>query len=159
MRIRLFVNGEEKEWDVEPDEFLAATLQRHGYFSVKTGCDAGSCGLCTVWLDGKPILSCSFLSLRAEGHEVTTLEGLQEEAKEFAELLVAEGADQCGFCSPGFVMLVLAMKKELENPSEEAIRSYLNGNLCRCSGYYGRLRAVRAYMGVPDTSGDFTVES
>jgi carbon-monoxide dehydrogenase small subunit len=148
MKLSLIVNGEAKEWEVRPGEFLAETLQAHGYASVKTGCDAGACGLCTVWIDGAPALSCSTLAARMEGRSVTTLEGTQEEAKAFASLLVAEGADQCGFCSPGFVMLVLAMKRELSSPSEESIRAYLNGNLCRCSGYYGRLRAVRKYLGL-----------
>jgi len=147
MKLHLKVNGEEKTWEVRADEFLAETLQSHGYVSVKTGCDAGSCGLCTVWLDGTPVLSCSLLSLKVEGRAITTLEGLQEEAKEFASFLVAQGADQCGFCSPGFVMLVLAMKRDLPSPpSEEEMRRYLTGNLCRCSGYYGRLRAVRAFL-------------
>lgn len=149
MKLHLSVNGEAMEWDIESGEFLAQTLQGHGYASVKTGCDAGSCGLCTVWVEGSPVLSCCTLSARMEGKSVTTLEGLQEEAKGFASFLVAEGADQCGFCSPGFVMLVLAMRRELTSPSEEEIRSYLNGNLCRCSGYYGRLRAVRKYLGMP----------
>ena len=149
MKLSLIVNGEAKEWDVRPGEFLSEALQERGYASVKTGCDAGSCGLCTVWVDGKSVLSCSTLAARLEGRSVTTLEGAQEEAKVFASCLVAEGADQCGFCSPGFVMLVLAMKRELTAPSEESIRAYLNGNLCRCSGYYGRLRAVRKYLGLP----------
>jgi carbon-monoxide dehydrogenase small subunit len=150
MKLHFRVNGESKEWDVEPGEFLAEALQNHGYASVKTGCDAGSCGLCTVWVDGSPALSCSALAARMEGKSVTTLEGVQDEAKAFASFLVAEGADQCGFCSPGFVMLVLAMRRELESPNEAAIRSYLNGNLCRCSGYYGRLRAVRKYLGASE---------
>jgi aerobic carbon-monoxide dehydrogenase small subunit len=146
MRLSLRVNGEDKKWEVEPGEFLSETLRRNGYDSVKTGCGVGSCGLCTVWLDGSPVLSCSTLSLRVEGHEVTTLEGVQEEAKVFGSFLVAEGADQCGFCSPGFVMLVLAMRHELVSPTEEEIRTYLVGNLCRCTGYFGRLRAVKAYL-------------
>ena len=72
----------------------------------------------------------------------------QEEASEFAKILVSEGAEQCGFCSPGFIMTVLAMKKELENPTEEEIKHYLTGNLCRCTGYMGQLRAIKTYMGV-----------
>ena len=146
MRIRLTVNGESREWEVQPDEFLSATLKSHGYLSVKTGCDEGACGLCTVWVDGKPVLSCSTLSARADGHDVTTLEGLQEEARAFGSFLVSEGVDQCGFCSPGFVMLVIAMKRELVAPTEEQITAYLVGNLCRCTGYSGRLRAVRSYL-------------
>jgi carbon-monoxide dehydrogenase small subunit len=146
MKIAVHVNGEAKTWDVSPGEFLSETLRRQGYASVRTGCDGGSCGLCTVWVDDSPVLSCSSLSARMDGKRITTLEGVQGEAREFAEFLVGEGADQCGFCSPGFIMMVLAMRRELKEPDEEAVRSYLNGNLCRCSGYYGRLRAVRKFL-------------
>ena len=80
------------------------------------------------------------------GHEVTTLEGVEKEAAEFGEFLANEGAEQCGFCSPGFIMNVLAMVRELEDPTLEEIREYLAGNLCRCTGYMGQLRAIRKYM-------------
>ena len=86
-------------------------------------------------MDGKPILSCSMLAARASGHSITTLESVQEEAKIFADYMANQGAEQCGFCSPGFIMNVLAMDKELTNPSEEEINRYLAGNLCRCTGY------------------------
>ena len=105
-------------------------------------------GLCSIWIDERPTLSCSTLSIRANNKNITTIEGLQKEANEFAEILVKEGAEQCGFCSPGFIMTVIAMKKELENPTEEEIIHYLTGNLCRCTGYMGQLRAVKKYMGV-----------
>lgn len=148
MKIEVFVNGKNMEMEVAYDEFLVDTLRRYGFNSVKRGCDTGSCGLCTIWLNDKPTLSCSTLSVRAAGKHITTIEALQSEAKEVAEFLVAEGADQCGFCSPGFLMTVLAMKKELHNPTEEAIKHYLAGNLCRCTGYVGQLRAIKKYLGV-----------
>lgn len=148
MIITLRVNGKDCRVEAACDEFLAATLRKAGYLSVKQGCDTTSCGLCTVWLDGTPVLSCSMPTLRTQGKEITTLEGVQEEAREFGAFLVEEGADQCGFCAPGFVMTVLAMKKELQNPTEEDILNYLNGNLCRCTGYMGQMRAVRKYMGI-----------
>lgn len=144
--IGVTINGERHEWEISPDEFLSETLQKRGYTSVKTGCSGGSCGLCTVWIDDRPILSCTTLSARMDGKKITTLEGLQKEAKEIADFLVDEGADQCGFCSPGFIMLALAMKRELKSLDDEGIRAYLNGNLCRCSGYYGRLRALKRYL-------------
>lgn len=97
-------------------------------------------------MDGKPVLSCSMLAAKADGHKIETLEGLQEEAHEFAVFMANEGAEQCGFCSPGFVMNVLAMKKELVNPSEEDVKHYLAGNLCRCTGYMGQLRAIMKYL-------------
>ena len=96
--------------------------------------------------DGTPSLSCSVLAARVEGKEVTTLEGLQEEAAEFGAFLAAEGAEQCGYCSPGFIMNVLAMVRELEDPTLEEVKEYLAGNLCRCTGYMGQLRAIKKYL-------------
>ncbi|MBZ4688466.1 MAG: (2Fe-2S)-binding domain protein [Clostridiales bacterium] len=148
MKIKVIINNQNMELDVAYDEFLADTLRRYGFLSVKKGCDTGSCGLCTVWVDDKPVLSCATLSVRINGKKITTIEGVQKEAKEFAEYLVNEGAEQCGFCSPGFIMTVLAMKRELQNPTVEEITHYLTGNLCRCTGYMGQLRAVKKYLGV-----------
>lgn len=146
MKITLTINNTDMEVDVRPDEFLVDTLRKCGYLSVKRGCDTGSCGLCTVWVDEKPTLSCTYLTIRAEGKRITTLEGAEKEAKEFTDFLASEGADQCGFCAPGFIMTVLAMKRELIKPSEEDIIHYLNGNLCRCTGYKGQIRAIRKYL-------------
>ncbi|GAB6153895.1 2Fe-2S iron-sulfur cluster-binding protein [Desulfosporosinus burensis] len=148
MQIELTINDKVVKLDVANDEFLADTLRSHGFLSVKKACDTSCCGLCTVWMDGKSMLSCSILALRAHGKKITTIEGLPKEAEEFARILSAEGAEQCGFCSPGFIMSVLAMKNELFNPSEEEIIHYLTGNLCRCTGYMGQLRAIKTYLGV-----------
>ncbi|KAJ51900.1 carbon-monoxide dehydrogenase small subunit [Clostridium tetanomorphum] len=148
MQIDIIVNGKRHSLNVDKDEFLLDTLRKIGYLSVKRGCDTSCCGLCTVWLEEKPILSCSTLSIRANGKNITTIEGLQEEAEKFARILTAEGAEQCGFCSPGFVMTVIAMKKELINPTDDEIKHYLAGNLCRCTGYMGQLRAVKKYLEV-----------
>lgn len=148
MLVELKVNGKKHKIDIEPDEFLVDTLRKVGNLSVKRGCDTGCCGLCSIWIDKKPTLSCATLTVRALNKEITTIEGLEKEADEFARILIAEGAEQCGFCSPGFIMTVLAMKNELENPSEEEIKHYLTGNLCRCTGYMGQLRAIKTYMGV-----------
>lgn len=148
MEINLIVNGKNLSLNINGDEVLADTLRDLGNLSVKKGCNTGNCGLCTVWVDEKPVLSCSYLTARANGKNIRTIESLEKEASEFAQFLVAEGAEQCGFCSPGFVMTVLAMKNELKNPTEEDIIHYLTGNLCRCTGYMGQLRAVKKYMGV-----------
>jgi len=127
---------------------LADSLRKYGLLSVRKGCDTSCCGLCTVWIEGKPTLSCAVLAFRADGKNITTIEGVAAEAEEFARLLTAEGAEQCGFCSPGFIMTVLALKRELPEPTEAEIVHYLTGNLCRCSGYMGQLRAVKKYLGV-----------
>ena len=142
MRLSFRLNGKQVETDVRPDMLLLDL----GCYSVKRGCETANCGLCTVWLDGKPVLSCSTLAIRADGRHVTTLEGLQKEAEEFGMFLAREGGEQCGFCNPGFIMNVLAMEKELKDPDEEDIKEYLSGNLCRCSGYMSQLRAVKKYL-------------
>ena len=97
-------------------------------------------------MDGKPVLSCSTLAVRADGHEIYTLEGLQEEAAEFVGFIADQGADQCGFCNPGFVMNTVALLRENPNPTDDEIRAFLAGNLCRCSGYDGQLRGIRAFL-------------
>ena len=97
-------------------------------------------------MDGKPILSCSTLAVRADGHEIYTLEGLQEEASDFVGFIADQGADQCGFCNPGFVMNTIALLRENPDPTDDEIRSFLAGNLCRCSGYDGQLRGIRAFL-------------
>ena len=147
MQVELNVNAKRHQLEVEPAEMLADTLRKLGYLSIRKGCDTSCCGLCTVWIDEKPVLSCTVPAFRAEGRKVTTIEGVSAEAEKFATLLTAEGSEQCGFCSPGFIMTVIAMKKELANPSEEEIKDYLNGNLCRCTGYMGQMRAIRTYLG------------
>ena len=147
MQIETIINGNKTIWQLAVDASLADVLRQEGYLSVRKGCDTSCCGLCTVWLEGKPVLSCTVPAFRAAGKEITTLEGVSEEAEAFAKVLAAEGAEQCGFCSPGFIMTVLAMKRELSQPSEEEILHYLTGNLCRCTGYMGQLRAVKIYLG------------
>lgn len=148
MIVNLIINGINKNVQVEPEDFLLETLRTNGFLSVKRGCDTGSCGACTVLLDGKPIPSCAWLSVRADGHEITTIEGVQAEAEEIGKFLAAEGVEQCGYCSPSFVLTILAMKSELKNPNLDDIRHYLVGNLCRCSGYVGHTRAIKKYLGV-----------
>lgn len=148
MLVELNVNGKKRKVDIEPEEYLVDSLRKLGNLSVKRGCDTGCCGLCSVWINKRPTLSCATLTVRALNKEITTIEGLEKEASEFAKILVSQGAEQCGFCSPGFIMTVIAMKEELSNPTEEEIIHYLTGNLCRCTGYMGQLRAIKSYLGV-----------
>ncbi len=146
MQLTLTLNGVRCTDEVQADTTLFTYLREKGCLSVKCGCETSNCGLCTVWLDEKPVLSCSVPALRADGKKVTTLEGLQDEAAEFGAYLADEGAEQCGYCSPGFIMNVLAMSRELTHPTEQEIQEYLAGNLCRCSGYQGQLRAIRKFL-------------
>ena len=97
-------------------------------------------------LDGKPILSCSTPVGRANGRRVDTLEGLQEEAKAFTRFFAAQGADQCGFCNPGYIVNIVALLRENPDPTDEEILEYLSGNLCRCTGYQSQLRSLRNYL-------------
>ena len=146
MQITITLNGTKISPEIEPDTLLIDLVRSQGCYSVTRGCETANCGLCTVFLDEKPVLSCSVLAARADGHSVTTLEGLQEEAKEFGAFIADQGAEQCGFCNPGFIMNALALFREKEFPEEDEIREYLAGNLCRCSGYEGQLRGILAFL-------------
>ena len=145
MNITMTLNGKKISADIDADMLLIDFVRDHGCYSVKRGCETSNCGLCTVFLDEKPVLSCSVLAARAEGRTVTTLEGLQEEAAEFGAFIADQGAEQCGFCNPGFIMNALALFREKEYPNEDEIKEYLAGNLCRCSGYEGQLRGIQAF--------------
>ena len=146
MQISIVLNGKKIQEEIEPDLLLIDFVRKHGCKSVKRGCETSGCGLCTVFLDDKPVLSCSILAARVDGHKVTTLEGLKEEAEEFGAFIADQGAEQCGFCNPGFIMNVFAMVKELEDPTEEQINEYLAGNLCRCSGFMGQTRSILKFL-------------
>lgn len=148
MQVKLNINNVERSFEIEPDAMLIDVLRKNSFISVKAGCNVGLCGICTVLLDGKPVSSCSLFAVKAEGHNITTIEGVIDEAEEIGKFLTAEGAEQCGYCSPGFVLTIIAMKRELTKPSEEEIKDYLIGNLCRCSGYVGHMRAIKKYLGV-----------
>ncbi len=146
MEITITLNGRAVSDHIDADLLLIDFLRRHRCYSVKRGCETANCGLCTVLLDGKPVLSCSVLAARADGRAVQTLEGLQAEAEAFVGFIADQGAEQCGFCNPGFVMNTIALLRENPAPTDDEIRAYLAGNLCRCSGYEGQLRGIRAYL-------------
>ncbi len=146
MLVSIKLNGKIVNDNIDADMLLIDFVRKHGCFSVKRGCETSNCGLCTVFLDNKPVLSCSVLAAKANGREVTTLEGLQEEAREFGAFIAEQGAEQCGFCNPGFIMNAIALFRENPNPTDEEIKEYLAGNLCRCSGYEGQLRGIKNFI-------------
>ena len=148
MKLKLNINNKIYNANIDGDEYLLKILREIGFKSVKKGCDTGTCGVCSVLIDGKPTLSCQFLAARAQGCKITTVEGLGKKANKIVDLIVSEGADQCGYCGPSLVLTTYAMKKEIKNPTVEKINHYLTGNLCRCSGYEGQLRGIKKYMGV-----------
>lgn len=146
MQISIKLNGKTVNDNIDTDMLLIDFVRKHGCLSVKRGCDTSNCGLCTVFLDNKPVLSCSVLAVKANGKEVTTLEGLQEEARDFGQFIAEQGAEQCGFCNPGFIMNIIALLRENPNPTDKEIKEYLAGNLCRCSGYEGQLRGIKNFL-------------
>lgn len=147
MLVKFNLNGLDVEYNVKPGEYLLDTLRANSVKSVKKGCDGSACGVCTVLVDDKPVLSCSLLTAKVEGHRVMTVEAIQDEAAELSECFSREGADQCGFCNAAFALMVHALKKENPNPSDEEIRDYMVGNLCRCTGYQSQQKAIKAYLG------------
>ena len=117
--------------------------------SVKKGCDASSCGTCTVLVNGKPMLSCSLLTVRLQNKHIITVDGIHDEVEKISTYFGLEGADQCGFCNPGMALSIYALKQMLSNPSSEDIKTFLVGNLCRCSGYQAQFKAIKRYLGDP----------
>ena len=146
MQISLTLNGKKITEEIAADLLLIDFVRNHGCYSVKRGCETSNCGLCTVLLDERPVLSCSMLAARIDGKKVVTLEGMQREAQEFGSFLANEGAEQCGFCNPGFIMNVFAMLRELKEPTEEQIKEYLAGNLCRCSGFVSQTASILKFL-------------
>lgn len=146
MKISFWLNGAYIQEEMEPDLMLLDYLRQKGCYSVKCGCETANCGLCTVLMDDKPILSCCMLAVRADGKKIVTMEGMQKEAEEFGSFLADEGGDQCGFCNPGFIMNVFAMLKEIPDPTEEELKEYLAGNLCRCTGFMSQTRSILKYV-------------
>jgi aerobic-type carbon monoxide dehydrogenase small subunit (CoxS/CutS family) len=146
VKITLEVNGETVEREVEPRLSLADLL-RHDLrlTGTKIGCEHGVCGACTVHLDGEAVRACLLLAVQADGHRVTTVEGL--EAPELRAAFHEAHALQCGFCTPGFLMSMGAFLREAQDPDESAIRAALAGNLCRCTGYLSLVEAVKQAAG------------
>ncbi|WP_029421174.1 (2Fe-2S)-binding protein [Alicyclobacillus macrosporangiidus] len=147
VRVRLNVNGAVHELDVEPRWLLSDVLRHQlGLTGTHVGCEQGVCGACTVLVDGKPERSCLMFAVQAEGHEVTTIEGLTPEdgLSPLQEAFQAHHALQCGFCTPGMVVTAAALLRDNPNPTEEEVREALSGNVCRCTGYQFIVDAVLA---------------
>src|SRR5438105_15024114 len=146
-RVSLSVNGAPHELDLEPRELLVYVLrERLGLTGTNVGCDTSSCGACTVLVDGESVKSCTMLAIQADGHEVTTIEGLATngELHPVQRAFHEHHALQCGYCTPGFVLATVSLLEQLDDPSDDAIRHGLEGNLCRCTGYHNIVAAVRA---------------
>jgi len=150
-QVSITVNGAEHTLELEPRELLVYALrERLGLTGTNVGCDTSSCGACTVLLDGQSVKSCTLLGVQADGHEITTIEGLATNGTMHAvqEAFHQQHGLQCGYCTPGFVMATVSLLDETPNPSEEEIRHALEGNLCRCTGYHNIVRAVQTAAGV-----------
>lgn len=145
--INLSLNGEERTIAVSPNDLLLNVIRDHEHLTgTKYGCGIGECGACTVRIDGRPVLSCLVLAAAADGHEVVTVEGLARGGTldPVQEAFLDEGGVQCGFCTPGMIMMSRALLDENPRPSEQDVREFLRGCLCRCTGYVGIVRAVLA---------------
>jgi len=150
VRITLSVNGQQREGEVEPRRLLVHYLRDDlGLTGTNVGCDTSSCGACTVLLDGESVKSCTVLAVQADGHDVTTIEGLAagDGLHAVQQAFHTEHGLQCGFCTPGMVMASVSLLAENPNPSEQEVRDGLEGNLCRCTGYHNIVRAVMSAAG------------
>ena len=142
MNVSFTINGEKRALDLEPWRSLLDALRNEaGLTGTKKGCDVGDCGACTVIVDGKPVNSCLMLGVEAEGCEVVTIEGIRHPLQEkFTEL----GGAQCGFCTPGMIVMAKALLDENPNPSEAELKHFMHGNICRCTGYKKIIESIMA---------------
>jgi carbon-monoxide dehydrogenase small subunit len=146
MKIHIIINGRQREFDILPSKLLLNLLRDDlGLTGAKYGCGIGECGACTVTVDSVPVLGCMTLAVDCDGRSVETIENLSNGKKlhPIQQAYLDEGAVQCGFCTPGFIMTTKALLEENPNPNETEIRNYLKGNLCRCTGYVNIVKAVQ----------------
>jgi aerobic-type carbon monoxide dehydrogenase small subunit (CoxS/CutS family) len=144
LQIRITVNGKAFEVEAPAGETLVEVLRRLGFKSVKDGCYTGTCGGCTVLLDGRPVASCIMLAVQADGASIVTLEGLADgdELHPVQEAFMEANAPQCGFCSPGMMLTAVSLLRQNANPTRDEIREAIAGNTCRCSGYVRVVDAI-----------------
>ena len=153
--INLIVNGEQSNISVESNETLLDVIREKLYLTgTKKGCDTGSCGACTVLMEGKPVCSCLMLAVEADGKEILTIEGLSQDGKlhPVQEAFIKYFAIQCGYCTPGMILTAKALLDENPDPTEEDVRKALVGNLCRCTGYTKIVKAIMEAAKVMKTS-------
>ena len=146
MRVSINVNGEAREADVEPRLLLVHFVRDVlGLTGTHWSCDTSNCGACTVWLDGRPVKSCTVLAVRANGHEVTTIEGIWSgtDLTPMQEGFYQEHGLQCGFCTPGMILTATAFLENNPDPTEAEIREAISGNLCRCTGYENIIKSIQ----------------
>ena len=146
MRVKLSINGEKHEADVEPRLLLVHMLRDELRLTgTHIGCDTTHCGACTILMDGRPVKSCTLFAVQAQGKELMTVEGLEQNGKlhPLQEGFMAEHGLQCGYCTPGMLMTSYAFLKRHPSPSEDDIRWAISGNLCRCTGYVNIVKAVQ----------------
>jgi aerobic carbon-monoxide dehydrogenase small subunit len=146
--VSFVLNGELRTFATEPNEKLLALLRREGYRGAKYGCGQGTCGSCTVLLDGRAAYSCLLYAMQAEGRDVRTIEdvGTHDNPSEFQKELVAAGAVQCGFCIPGMIMSAEALMQAETQFDDDIVKEYMDGNLCRCTGYEKIWSALRKVL-------------
>jgi len=147
MKVDFILNNQKVSYEIKPGDDLLTVLRKNHVTSVKNGCESSTCGVCTVLLNGKPVLSCSILAASIQGKTVLTVDGIQDEIEKIANHFGDEGADQCGFCNSGLALTIYALKQEIPNPTDDEIKHYVAGNLCRCSGYQAQFLAIKGYLG------------
>ncbi len=144
MNLETTINGEELSLEIEADEVLLDVLRRNGFKSVKEGCKTGDCGACMVLVDGRAMTSCTLFAAQAQGTEIKTVEGLNDDlAEALREKFLDKGAVQCGFCIPGVLVSAYSLLSSNPDPTEEEIKAALDGNLCRCTGYVKQIEAIK----------------
>ncbi|WP_327685662.1 (2Fe-2S)-binding protein [Streptomyces sp. NBC_00467] len=152
VRVTLSINGTEHTLDIEPRvSLLDALRERLDLTGAKKGCDQGTCGACTLWVDGKRVLACLTLAMTCEGREVTTVEGLADEGElhEMQRAFIAEDAFQCGYCTPGQIMSAVALMREGHAGDDAEIKEWMSGNICRCAAYPHIRAAIRSVRDQP----------
>jgi xanthine dehydrogenase YagT iron-sulfur-binding subunit len=150
--VRLTVNGQAHEAELEPRVSLLDALREHlGLTGSKKGCDQGTCGACTVWVDGRRVLACLTLAVTCEGREITTIEGLATDGElhPMQAAFVANDAFQCGYCTPGQIMSAVALLREGHARDDDEIREWMSGNICRCAAYPHIRAAIREVRDAP----------